>query len=203
MTVTASKYALRENDLYETEEWAVFALIRELKALGLWREGTIWEPAAGNHAMVRPFYKEGAKTVITSDIQTYRRAHTYIFDFLTKEPTPEIGDDYDLISNPPYGRGNHLARRFAENALARCDGVVALLLTAKFDFGATRLHLFRDNPRFRAKIALVDRISWIGNDETGTEDHAWYIWGPAGAEPKRPDMLYQGNPAKRNKARPA
>lgn len=76
------------------------------------------------------------------------------------------------------GKGNRDAVRFAEVALERCNGMVALLLTAKFDFGKTRRHLFQDNPRFMAKIALLDRISWAGNGETGTEDHAWYVWGP-------------------------
>jgi|TARA_B110000211_G_scaffold176380_1_gene199330 hypothetical protein len=62
MTVTASKYPLKKNDLYETEAWAVFAVIKALKDLELWRDGTIWEPAAGTHAMVSPFYRSGAKT---------------------------------------------------------------------------------------------------------------------------------------------
>lgn len=76
MTVTASKYALRENDLYETEEWATTVAINALKDLGLWRKGTVWEPAAGNHAMVRPLCQAGAKRVITSDIATYQQERT-------------------------------------------------------------------------------------------------------------------------------
>lgn len=173
MTVTASNYALRENDLYETEQWAVFALIRSLRQLGLWRGGMIWEPAAGNHAMIDPFMANGATGVLTSDIATYTRSHSFIFDFLSDDfPVTEIGD-FDLITNPPYGHRNFVATKFATKALQRCSGVVALLLTAKFDFGSTRAHLFKNNPRFRAKLALTDRLSWAGNGETGTEDHAW------------------------------
>ena len=153
----------------------------------------IWEPAAGNHAMVAPFYNGGAKTVFTSDIATYQKRHSFMMDFLGDEsPKIEIGD-HDLISNPPYGDKNRLAVRFAEKALQRCSGYVALLLTAKFDFGNTRKHLFKNNKRFHAKVALIDRISWEGNGETGTEDHAWYIWGPSSATPENPQILYEGN----------
>jgi len=59
-------------------------------------------------------------------------------------------------------------------ALERADNV-ALLLTAKFDFGSTRQHLFKNNPRFYGKIHLMDRLSFF-DGKTGTEDHAWYVW---------------------------
>ena len=70
---------------------------------------------------------------------------------------------------------------------------MALLLTAKFDFGKTRRHLFRDNPRFAAKIALIDRIQWFPGDTSGTEDHAWYVWtADTGYEPR---MFWEGRNA--------
>ncbi len=193
MTVVASKYALKVNELYETEAWAVDAVIRSLKKLRLWRNGPIWEPSAGNHAMVVPLLQAGATNVITSDIIEYNHPHDFIMDFLTEEKTPRGMEEYDIVGNPPYGRQNRLAVRFAEKALSRCDGYVALLLTAKFDFGSTRKHLFMNNPRWLAKVALLDRISWEGNGETGTEDHAWYIWGPRDGRRKSPKILYETN----------
>lgn len=185
MTVTASSYARAENDLYQTEPWATEVLLRHFPVAGL----SVWEPAAGNHLMADVLRQSGA-FVITSDIVRYDRTHDAIFDFLSgqgKEP-PKVEDA--IITNPPYGKGNRDAVRFAELALERCDGMVALLLTAKFDFGKTRRHLFQDNPRFMAKIALLDRISWAGNGETGTEDHAWYVWGPG--EYDHAKMLWGG-----------
>lgn len=167
MTVTASNFERRTNDLYETEDWATEALIRRFPVAGM----TVWEPAAGNHAIVRVLAAHGA-SVVTSDIATYDLRHDAI------------------ITNPPYGRGNRDAVRFAELSLERCKGMVALLLTAKFDFGKTRRRLFADNPRFMAKIALVDRISWAGNGETGTEDHAWFVWGPGDYSDKV--MMWEG-----------
>jgi hypothetical protein len=179
MTVVASNYARAANDLYQTEPWATEALLRHFPVMGL----TVWEPAAGNHLMADVLGENGA-TVITSDIAEYDRQHGFLWDFIggleLNMPDPEA-----IITNPPYGKGNRDAVKFAELALERCDGMVALLLTAKFDFGKTRRHLFQDNPRFLAKIALLDRISWAGNGETGTEDHAWYVWGPLGYGPAR------------------
>jgi hypothetical protein len=134
----------------------------------------------------------GAK-VVTSDIATYDRAHDHILNFLDTKITAQA---YNAIyTNPPYGKGNRDAVKFARLALARCHGFVALLLTAKFDFGKTRADLFRDNPRFAAKITLVDRIQWFPGDTSGTEDHAWYVWGPAPGEGiGRANIIYEGNP---------
>lgn len=174
MTVVASNYARKENDLYQTEPWATEALIRLFPVHGL----TVWEPAAGNHLMADVLREAGA-TVRTSDIAVYDRQHDAIYDFLIDRPHHEPSMQA-IITNPPYGKGNRDAVIFARNALERCDGLVALLLTAKFDFGKTRRFLFADNDRFWAKIALVDRIQWFPGETSGTEDHAWFVWGPKG-----------------------
>lgn len=185
MTVVASNYARKENDLYQTEPWATEALLRHITVNGR----TVWEPAAGNHLMADVLREAGA-TVRTSDIVTYDRHHDAIFDFLQLRPHREPSVNA-IITNPPYGKGNRDAVRFAELALERCNGIVALLLTAKFDFGKTRRHLFKDNKRFWAKIALVDRIQWFPGETSGTEDHAWYVWidieGHSG-----PHMFWEG-----------
>lgn len=184
MTVVASRFERRENELYETEPWATRALLRNYPVDGL----KVWEPAAGNHKMVDALREAGAD-VIASDIATYSRRHDFDEDFFGLVASPQGIEA--IITNPPYGKGNREAVKFAELALHRCAGMVALLLTAKFDFGKTRMHLFRDNPRFAAKIALVDRIQWFGGDMNGTEDHAWYVWGPVGKHIV-PRLLYEG-----------
>lgn len=187
MTVVASNYARKENDLYQTEPWATEALLRHIEVGG----HQVWEPSAGNHLMADVLREHGA-TVFASDIQTYDRPHDQIFDFLSDAPCHADFDD--IITNPPYGKGNRLAVQYCERALHRCHGIVALLLTAKFDFGKTRAHLFRDNPRFWMKIALVDRIQWFPGETSGTEDHAWYVWGPIQwIDNRRPkEMAWEG-----------
>lgn len=183
MTVVASNYARKENDLYQTEPWATEALLRHYPVAGM----TVWEPAAGNHLMADVLREAGA-TVVTSDIAVYNREHDWERNFFL--PCP-MTNAQAIITNPPYGKGNREAVRFCELALARCDGLVAMLLTAKFDFGKTRRHLFADNPRFACKIALVDRIQWFPGDSSGTEDHAWYVWGASGRD-YTPVMRWEG-----------
>lgn len=185
MTVVASSYDRQANDLYETEVWATEALLRFFPVHGM----RIWEPAAGNHKMADVLRANGALT-FTSDIETYEREHDETFDFLNGFHAGSQSFFNGIITNPPYGKGNRQAVRFAELALDRCDGMVALLLTAKFDFGKTRRHLFADNHRFIAKIALLDRIQWFEGDSTGTEDHAWYVWAPRTRNVPTPGLLY-------------
>lgn len=187
MTVVASNYARKENDLYQTEPWATEALLRHFPVSGM----RVWEPAAGNHLMADVLRENGAY-VRTSDIATYDREHNEIVDFLTFEASAALWCPDAIITNPPYGKGNRDAVKFAERSLLFCPDIVALLLTAKFDFGKTRSHLFRDNPRFLAKIALVDRIQWFPGDNSGTEDHCWLIWGPASGAPYTPRLIWEG-----------
>ena len=191
MTVVSSGYDRRANELYETEAWATAALVRSMRMLGLWAEGMcVWEPAAGTHMMVDELKRQGAR-VLASDIQTYGRRHDFILDAVTYDGTVWPRPDA-VITNPPYGKGNRMAVKFIENILRHNpDCSVAMLLTAKFDFGKTRKHLFADNGRFMAKVALLDRISWEGNGETGTEDHAWFIWGHEQTQPYQPRMMYE------------
>lgn len=188
MTVVASKYARIENDLYQTEPWATQALIRHFPVAGM----RLWEPAAGNH-LIADVLKEAGAAVHTSDIATYERPQDQWLDFLNDLPVAFGGDG--IITNPPYGVQNRTAVKFAEKALERCSGLVALLLTAKFDSGSSRTHLLRDNPRFAAKIVLVDRISLLLNGEGGTEDHAWYVWTETPRLPRAPILLYAGRAA--------
>jgi hypothetical protein len=190
MTVVASNYAREENDLYQTEPWATEALLRNFPVTGK----SVWEPAAGNHLMADVLIEHGAE-VRTSDIVIYDRPHNEIVDFLASEASAALWCPDALITNPPYGKGNRQAVKFAEKALQYCSGTVALLLTAKFDFGKTRRHLFADNPRFVAKINLIDRIQWFPGDSSGTEDHAWYVWGPTPLIRTKPVIFYEGRQA--------
>lgn len=187
MTVVASNFARQANDLYQTEAWATRALLRHLSL----KSAKVWEPAAGNHAMADVLREAGAD-VITSDIIVYGRRHDAIVNFLEPRFAYKNPPHDAIITNPPYGRGNHDAVKFARLALERCPGWVALLLTAKFDFGKTRADLFAHNPRWALKITLVDRIQWFPGDTTGTEDHAWYVWRPADAPSGPPTIIYEG-----------
>ena len=197
MTIRASSYARQENDCYQTEPWATEALLKFFPVQGC----RVWEAAAGNHLMADVLREHGAE-VFTSDIKTYSRDHDRIFDFLQEKDVAVNLDIDALITNPPYGKYNYDAMRFANLALKRCRGMVALLLPVKFDSGSKRLNLFRDNPRFRAKIVLVDRIRWFpGTTTAGTEDHAWFVWCEEGRVPVPPRLLYAENGSKRRRGK--
>lgn len=145
--------------------------------------------------LIADVIREHGAQVVTSDIAVYDRQHDSHFDFLSpaSAATSHPRNVSAIYTNPPYGKGNRDAVAFARLALKRCSGYVALLLTAKFDFGKTRADLFADNPRFVAKIALVDRIQWFPGETSGTEDHAWYVWGPAPGEGiGRARLIYEG-----------
>lgn len=182
MTVVKSNYAPKENQFYETPTWAVEALLRVVKPTG-----SLWEPSAGNHRIADVLKKNTENSIVTtSDIKRYERKHDFIFDFFSETVYP---DKFDwIITNPPYGAGNRLASMYANFALKRAHNV-ALLLTAKFDFGKTRQHLFKNNPRFYGKLNLLDRLSFFDN-KTGTEDHAWYIFSKN--ENSYPRLFYEG-----------
>jgi hypothetical protein len=188
LTVVASNYARQANDLYQTEPWATRALLRNLY---LSKRTTVWEPFAGNH-MMADVIREAGYSVITSDFRNYDRAHSYIIDFFRDRPEGYVPDAEAIISNPPYGKGNRLAVTSCRKALDLCDGIVAMLLTAKFDFGSTRSDLFVRNPRFAMKIVLVDRIQWFPGEFSGTEDHAWYVWGPVNRVEAPPIIIWEG-----------
>lgn len=168
MTVVKSRFEPKENQFYETPTWAVHSLLKIVAP-----KGSIWESSAGNHRIADVLKKNTKNSIVTtSDITRYERQHDFIFDFFNDYVDEEKFDW--IITNPPYGAGNRMAVQYAELALRRAHNV-ALLLTAKFDFGKTRTNLFRDNPRFYGKINLLDRLSFF-DGKTGTEDHAWYIW---------------------------
>lgn len=186
MTVVASNYARVANDLYQTEPWATEVLDFFFPV----QYRHIWCASAGNHLMSDVLKDCGAQ-VITSDVATYDRAHDFMFDFLAGDDlfTPV---DHDIVENPPYGAQNRVAAAYARKALKRSPGFVALLLTAKFDSGSTRYDLLSNNPRFTAKIVLTDRIKWFpGTDQTGTEDHAWFVWTER-RPTAQPVLLYGG-----------
>ena len=194
MTVTSSNYQRRENDMYETETWAVDALLRALPVLD--KNTSIWEPAAGNHAISDHLERRGF-AVVNSDIATYEKQQDFELNFFAA--TRKHGEA--IITNPPYGKTGHkLAVRFAEHALKICDGWIALLLTAKFDFGKTRQNLFKNNKRFYGKIELVDRLSWAGNGKTGTDNHAWYVWAPNDYSHGMPRLFWEGKGVRKMEA---
>jgi hypothetical protein len=141
----------------------------------------IWEPAAGDGAIVRPFQDAGF-TVIASDIADYGLNGCMVgVDYLTATPIPEV---QGVVTNPPY----KLAVPFAEKAL-RETPYLALLLRTNFLESTARLSFFRKHQPARIwissrRLPMMHRHGWQGPRAPSNTCFAWFIWD-ARSEQKR------------------
>lgn len=133
----------------------------------------IWEPAAGDGALVKPFRRAGFN-VVASDIADYglKRCDTPV-DFLKAKKPPGVEA---IVTNPPY----KLATQFVLKAL---DDVpyVALLLRTNFLESTRRLPFFRQHPPSRIwissrRLPMMHRHGWDGPIAGSNTCFAWFIW---------------------------
>jgi hypothetical protein len=133
----------------------------------------IWEPAAGDGAIVRPLQAAGF-TVIASDIVDYGLVGCGVgIDYLE---APPVGDVQAIVTNPPF----RLALRFAEKALREVP-YLALLLRTNFLESTERLKFFRKHPTARIwissrRLPMMHRHGWQGRLAPSNTCHAWFIW---------------------------
>lgn len=133
----------------------------------------IWEPAAGDGALVIPFQKAGF-TMLASDLVDYG-LHGCIsgLDYLTAEPMPEAKG---IVTYPPY----RLAVKFAEKALKETP-YVALLLRTNFLESTSRMPFFQKHPPARIwissrRLPMMHTHGWQGPQATNNTCFAWFIW---------------------------
>jgi hypothetical protein len=132
----------------------------------------IWEPAAGDGAIVRPFQAAGF-TVMASDIADYGLAGCRIIDYLTSKPIRGVEG---IVTNPPY----RLAVQFAEKALREAP-YLALLLRTNFLESTARLKFFRKHepPRIwisSRRLPMMHRHGWQGPRASSNTCFAWFVW---------------------------
>ena len=63
-----------------------------------------------------------------------------------------------IITNPPYGSGGREAVRFIKHALTLVPRTL-MLLRADFDSAVSRVHIFRDEPRFAFSLSFFGASS--------------------------------------------
>ena len=95
------------------------------------------------------------------------------FDFL--KMTKLHGSD--IATNPPYGK---LAEKIIRHALALTKpaaGKVVMLLPHAWDTAKGKVDLF-ENPPFKCKLTLLQRIRWANLEHTASpsSNHSWYVW---------------------------
>jgi hypothetical protein len=133
----------------------------------------VWEPAAGDGAIVKPLQMAGFK-VFASDLINYGLDECVSgLDYLTAEP---IREAKAIITNPPY----KLAVQFAEKALNETP-YVALLLRTNFLESTARLPFFRKHQPARIwissrRLPMMHRHGWQGPRAPSNTCFAWFIW---------------------------
>jgi hypothetical protein len=92
----------------------------------------IWEPAAGDGAIVKPL-RASSRIVHASDIAEYGLPGCHTMDYLSA-PTPPTGWADGIITNPPYKLAQEFANGFAVKSLRirGCkNGKVAMASTSR------------------------------------------------------------------------
>jgi hypothetical protein len=171
--------AERRDDLYETPECAVRALL----AVESLPRGTVWEPACGPGAIVRALRAAGHE-VYATDLVDYKSPDQDAsgVDFLMESSAPDsIGS---IITNPPF----KLADDFVRHALLLCPRVYMLLRLAFLESERRRVILDNGWLRrvyvFRKRLPMMHRAGWNGPRASSALAFAWFCWdrqhcGPA------------------------
>lgn len=166
----------RKDDLYETPEVAVHALLRQEDIPAL-----VWEPACGPGAIVRVL-RETGRHVIATDLVDYGcPGQASGRDFLMER---EVAEGCEMIvTNPPF----KLAGEFAAHALElvpRCAMLLRLAFLesekrrAVLDTGSlARVHVFRK------RLPMMHRHGWEGKHSNSGMAFAWFVWDRAHSGP--------------------
>jgi hypothetical protein len=145
MAQRASGYSRAISETYETPAWPVQALLCHLS-----KPECAWDPCDRGRGLMIDALRRCRVTAIGT-------AHDF---FTISEPPPRVDT---IICNPPYGEGrrSEAAVAFIEHALALKVPRIAMLLRNDFDSALTRLHLFRNEPRFEGPSSPSDNHSWF------------------------------------------
>lgn len=165
----------RGNDAYFTHPVAVHALYC-LERPFLPRH--LWEPAAGDGAIVRVLRNYGYE-VVASDIADYGLEGCLKLDYL-KAVLP--ADIEAIATNPPFAQ----AEVFIRKALSEVP-YVAMLLRTNFIESAERESFFAAHPFSRMwqaslRLPMMHRLGWAGKRAPSNTAHAWFIWDRAANE---------------------
>lgn len=166
---SSADHDTRGLDAYFTPPEAVQAL---LLLEGHRLPSRIWEPAAGDGAIVKQLQASGRR-VDGSDIFDYGAGYG-VADFLAASPSPAIEG---VITNPPF----MLALDFAAKALGEVPYVALLVRTNWLIEGSTRGRwLDRHEPQrvwmSAQRLPMMHRYGWTGKRTTSNTPYCWVVW---------------------------
>lgn len=163
--------AERKDDLYETPDVAVHALMRA-EAL----PKVIWEPACGPGRIVNVLRGAG-HFVYATDLVDYGCPDSESrIDFLMERQAPSFAVDA-VVTNPPF----KLAGEFVSHALALGIPKVIMLLRLAFMESDRRTPIL-DNGLlarvhvFRKRLPMMHRAGWEGRKANSGMAFAWFVW---------------------------
>jgi hypothetical protein len=147
----------------------------------------IWEPAAGDGAIVRRLRTAG-RAVVASDIHDFGLSDCHIVDFFAVPPPPRGWID-GIVTNPPFST----ALAFAQKAISKVP-YVALLVRSNFATeGARRDQFFEDHPPTRTwlssyRLPTMHRHGWTEKRAPSNTPYCWLVWD-SGAEREFPQRF--------------
>lgn len=163
----------RKNDLYETPEVAIHALMRAERL-----PVRVWEPACGPGRIVKALRGAGHEVWATDLVDYGLEQSESGIDFLMERAAPRGGVDA-IVTNPPF----KLAGQFVEHALSLCPRVVMLLRLAFLESEKRcsiidNAHLARVHV-FRKRLPMMHRDEWAGPKANSGMAFAWFVWDRA------------------------
>jgi len=160
-------------DFFPTPAWATRALCEKINE---WEDSeintlTVWEPACGQHHMLRPL-REYFGTAFGTDIHPYNGGHE-IQDFLWFIKNKGA---HWIITNPPFRHG----AQFAELMIERCLNGAAILVRTQFLESAARFDtLFSKNPPTEI-LQFVERVPMVkgrvDREASTATSYCWIVW---------------------------
>ena len=153
-------------EAYFTPAWCVEVLLRHFSFQ------SVWEPAAGNGAIVRVLRSHDVQCAMSD--KTPASPKIPECDFFTRDAMPETMSD--IITNPPYNKADEFIEH-ALNLTRATNGKVSMLLRNEFDSAAKRVRFFADQPAFSNKLCLTKRPRWFKNSTMSPRHNfAWFSW---------------------------
>lgn len=160
----------RKDDLYETPDVAVHALLRVEKL-----PEVVWECACGPGRIVKLLRAAGHKVYATDLVDYGLEDSESGVDFLMEgHPSFYVGA---IVTNPPY----KLANEFAAHALTIGVPKVIMLLRLAF-LESDRRRAILDGGKlarvhvFRKRLPMMHRAGWEGRKSNSGMAFAWFVW---------------------------
>ena len=168
--VGRAPFADRLNDLYETPDVAVHALLRAEQL-----PEVIWECACGPGRIVNVLRAAGHKVYATDLVNYGCTESEHGVDFLIERaPSFAVGA---VVTNPPY----KLAGEFVAHALSLGIPKVVMLLRLAFLESERRTAILdggllaRVYP-FKRRLPMMHRDGWDGPRASSSIAFAWFVW---------------------------